>query len=309
MNEEEIDIEKVYFNEVISCLGYDLDNYSTLESDMSENRNLNYGIKCIGKDENFKPKESTFIHFTSLKSLASILTEKSIRLYSANEMNDLSEINHYAKIFEIEDRTIQQFKNEVFIMSCCSSSILKTEDELTLWRLYGNDGYGCGIIFEYNEDASDTNTHRYNINYIDDKQEKFELFFHKHVEFNNKHSTCKINADKFILDLSVFHKSKHFKIEKEERLFCRKYLHEERFWDFNSKNKLVSYIKIPLDYSINKERLDYARITPKIRIKKIIFGHKVPKFNTDEEIKFLSKYFSNLNDFPAVKYSPLTFYN
>lgn len=311
MMPQDLDIEKLYFKEVISVLGYNFKNYSSLESDMSESRSVNYGIDCIGKDEKFKPKKSTFVHFTNLKSLTSILTEKSIRLYNVNGMNDISEINHYSEKYKVSSETIRQFKDNVFIMSSCSSDILDTEDELTLWRLYGNEGNGCCIEFEFIQESYSTNLHRYNIVYADNYDDKIDVFFDKHNEFHEKYKPFNINADKFILDLSVFHKSKHFKIEKEERLFCCKYPNEfkEIFWDFNSKNKFVSYVKIPLNYSVNKKYFESSNITPRIKIKKIIFGHKISKLNKNEEVNLLSKYFNSDKDLPIIGYSPLTFYN
>lgn len=148
---------------------------------------VNFGIERIGNDENFKPKEETFVHFTSLKALISILSEKSIRLYNINGTNDISDVTHYAKLFNLDNSIIQNYKDEVFIMSNCCSTILNSDDELTLWRLYGNDGNGCCIEFESQETHTRLIFHRYNINYVNNEKERLELFFKKHNEFNYNH--------------------------------------------------------------------------------------------------------------------------
>ncbi len=310
------DIDKLYFEEVISCLGYDFSRFGTtsISSSGDYEMDINYGIERIGNDKNFKPQKRTFVHFTSLKSLISILSEKSIRLYNIKGTNDISDVTHYAKLFNIDNSIIENYKDEVYIMSNCCGSILNSDDELTLWRLYGNDGYGCCIEFEYLEDPISTNTHRYNINYVNNETERLKLFFLKHNEFNNKYKPFYINADKFILDLAVFHKSTNYKIEKEQRIFQRVYKtlnYNNIFFDFNSKNTLTSYIKIPLDYLENKEILEKQEITPRIKIKKIIFGHKnlSNKLNKNEEIEFYSKFFKSLSDLPKIEYSNLINYN
>lgn len=310
------DIDKLYFEEVISCLGYHFSQLgiTSISSSGEYDIEVNFGIEGIGNDINFKPNKNTFVHFTSLKALISILSEKSIRLYNINGTNDKSDVSHYAKLFKLDDSIIQNYKDEVYIMSNCCSTILNSDDELTLWRLYGNDGYGCCIEFEYIEDPFATNTHRYNINYVNNETERLNLFFSKHNEFNNKYKPFNINADKFILDLAVFHKSTHYKIEKEQRIFQRVYKtlnHNNIFFDFNSKNTLTSYIKIPLDYSENKEILEKQEITPRIKIKKIIFGHKnlSNKLNENEELEFYSKFFKSQSDLPKIEYSKLINYN
>lgn len=85
--------------------------------------------------------------------------------------------------------------------------------------------------------------------------------------------------------------------------------HNKIMLDFNSKGKLTSYIKLPLDYYKNKELLDNDSLTPRIKIKRIIFGNKNIEMKNDKlRLNFLSGFFC-LEEQPIIEYSNIDFYN
>ncbi|MEZ5055287.1 MAG: DUF2971 domain-containing protein [Chitinophagales bacterium] len=314
MNIEEIDKE-IYNTIIKPTIGKSFKCPTLICSGTSGNEiQINYGLSPLRGDEKFKPKEDTFIHFTSLKVLHSILNEGCIRLYNIARMNDTKEVDFVAKKFRIDQQEINKFKENAYIMSNCCSTILNTSDELMLWRLYGNDGLGCCIEFEYTNDINIYRLHRYNVNYIDENNQEIDNLINKLIEFNKKIEPYTINLKQFILNLAVFFKSKQFKSEKEQRLYIeiiKNCDNDKVFHDVNSKNNNTSYIEIPLSNSKNANQLNDFNVNEKIRIKRIIFGHKniKNKMNDMQKFKFLTNFFIDFTQMPKIEYSNIDFYN
>ena len=87
----------------------------------------------------------SFIHFTSLSALESIIKERVLRLYNISYLNDPREYSYAGDLLTLDPDTRKDAKENTFLISICESSILrgKTMNEFNLWRLYGHEGRGA----------------------------------------------------------------------------------------------------------------------------------------------------------------------
>ena len=93
--------------------------------------------------------------YTSLDTALKILNSGKMRMMSVTAMNDKTEIGHlYGKLqnddsFYLENKTKVHFARHRYITSCTNRI-----DDLTMWRLYGDNAQGVCLIFsepdEYN---------------------------------------------------------------------------------------------------------------------------------------------------------------
>ena len=89
---------------------------------------------------------SQFVYrYLSLNTLFDMLKQKKIYMSGIAGMNDKSEVDYVEKIL-YEDNNVLPLDpeiNKLFIISCSEK-----EDDLTQWRLYGDDGKGVCLKFE-----------------------------------------------------------------------------------------------------------------------------------------------------------------
>jgi hypothetical protein len=164
----------------------------------------------------YKLKSNTFVHFTSLKALHSILNENALRLYCMNSLNDPNEYGYYINEAFIEIGNIDKIKENTFVLSMCYAQELEEDNALNLWRLYGDNGNGVAIVFEINLP---------NVNEVEElfigkvlyKKPKLKPFFQKNIEYE-KATNQKINVLELMRIPACFHKDAAFKIENEIRL-------------------------------------------------------------------------------------------
>ena len=219
-----------------------------------------------------KNNEDTFKHvcrYTSLNSLFLTLKDGNNVMCSITCMNDKGETSYADKYvgygsFANSTKSIKE-NNDCFILSCCEENML---DNLTMWRLYGNDGKG--VCLEYDLDLSK----------IDNK----EFFFapvsygssmnnHPALEFIKKIRHWKNNGWSFDLKRwyiwKHFFKSHLFREEHEVRLL---YVWTNKSpnaveWIMDASNSIASRL---CKFSINEGQF------PKKK-KKAIIGPKCPE--------------------------------
>ena len=193
----------------------------------------------------------TLNRYSSLESLFRMIDQKRIGMCSIVCMNDKSEIDFADKY--INNKNITAYSNENFhyekeiessnncyILSCVSES---KEDDLTMWRLYGDNAYGANIIFK-----------------IDNQEHKNDDFVLCNVCYADKDGVCP-ELD-LIAELKEHHfyfrkwhiwkhffKPQQFKDEQEIRLFYYSQGDEtcdevETKWIKNADNHIVSKIKL-----------------------------------------------------------------
>ena len=219
----------------------------------------------LGQEDN-KNEIKHVCRYTSLKSLFYTMKESNNVMCSITCMNDKGETSYADKYvgygaFARSSSTIKE-DNDCFILSCCKES---KKDDLTMWRLYGNDG--GGVCLGYKVDMS----------IIDNKK-----FFFAPVSYGiEKNNHPELNYIRFIkhweergwsFELKRWYIWKHFfksylfKDEKEVRLLYiwTKENEEKTEWIMDSTNNIVSRIcKFPFNNNRFPLILDKAIIGPK----------------------------------------------
>jgi len=204
-------------------------------------------------------QEQRFVHFTSLEKLFEILNSETIRLYNFASQDDPKEYiyawENKEKLEEsnqIETNNDQDFS---FILSMCQITDNNDEDYFNMWRLYGDNGKGVGIVFKFENDPSKWNNYLLsNVLYGDEKKRKVDYLIKRH----NKYKGIKpSNIRNGILNyIGPFHKQKCYSSEKEVRLLIPARAMEENAIDnfHNYKNgKRTQYATLPIN---GKKRLD-----------------------------------------------------
>lgn len=258
----------------------------------------------------YKPTGKKFIHFTSLRSLHSILNDIAIRMYDLTGMNDPMEFEMIANEFGYNKFELDIYKKRTHVFSMCPVEVLESNNILTLWRLYGNEGYGCAIEFEI-EDPIDSLSYikMASINYT---KPDYSEFFSANKKFEER-TNRKVDLKGLIQVPACLHKDPVYTTENEVRLFHEDGWQrpEETFeenstfgFDINSKNKIVSFHKVAL-YNQN---IGY----PNIKIRRIQLGFKFPENQIEEFKEHLSfLYFGIMKkldkkiSMPEVEISPL----
>jgi hypothetical protein len=123
-------------------------SFSFYGGDEPESARITLGNESTAFKNKFNFSED-FIHYTSLDALMNILNTKEIRIYNCQNLNDKSELKYAAKEFGIKlcKYDLDKFRRELFIFSASSYSADLSNDDFNLWRLYGNSGFGAGIVF------------------------------------------------------------------------------------------------------------------------------------------------------------------
>lgn len=146
-----------------------------------------------------------FCRYTSLDSLISMINNMSYQMCGIAGMNDKSETDYFDKKYGNQDFSPVSVRNynNVYLSSGTSRN-----DDLTMWRLYGNDGQGVCLVFDVN---TSSNFYIANVDYAKDDKSHIQVEFIKEIiekglKFNN------LNVWKH------FFKPNEYSIEQEIRL-------------------------------------------------------------------------------------------
>lgn len=217
-----------------------------------------------------KQNSESFVHFTSLRNLHSILNEQSIRMYNLNNVNDPNEVFFSLKDIITEDE-IHKIRKKKYSLSLCSSRVISSSNILNLWRLYGYDGWGVAIEFEIFNNNPLTSFLLAKIVYNKLKLKKFR----EANDLFEKANNIKVDLAGLLDTYACLYKNKYYKIENEFRLLysgeempaiLTHSKHEKYKFDFNYKNEIVSY------YSLKLFEDNCYNSLPEINIKKIHIG-------------------------------------
>ena len=254
----------------------------------------------------------TFLHFTKIQFLFSILNARAFRFYDLNSSTDPSEYEYAASILKIRREEINSLKSNVFTFSFCPI------DELTndyVWQHYGSNYAGAAIIFEIVNDPA--KWHNYHMSQVHYKvPEPFSDYSLKLEELSkSKNISARIDLSRLL----AFHKQEKFNNEKEVRLLTynpfNTFYEKMKFSKFDyrledSRNRFTKYFEYPLwvDNSSNmlkslspeidrtsKFNEQYFEDKPKIIIKDIRVGYNAglnyEEFRTfREEIEMIIAY-------------------
>lgn len=236
----------VYLTYNINNNTYELRDQNGKLKDKPENK---FFMDLINFRSEVSPK---FYRYTSFNSIFSSINTKSFLFNGIMAMNDISEVNYAekklfgaAELNSNSDLNLVHKINQKFI-SCCS----EVYDDLTMYRLYGDNGKGVCLTFEFNKFHHSNNDNIYvgRVSYAASESEHAELSavecFVKGTHDNGE-----------LLDLTEFQiwkhffKPHHYAIEKEVRILF--------FNDTIRKSPEIKYKK-----EVNWKISDYGSINP-----------------------------------------------
>lgn len=251
--------------------------------------------KSLGKE---------FIHYTSVSNLCNILNEDSIRMYNLKKKNDPKEFDYFFKKhkLQISEEEVNIFKRSFHLFSMCKYDE-NEKDNFNMWRNYGKDGNGVGIVFELLNENWDY------FLFGKTQYEEDELAEQKICQIIQISSEFKefINQNRIPIlfgSLALYHKNKIWCDEKEIRIFT--FVGYEEYslatnFDINEPHhqylkfyfdggKIGSYYNLPLENTIKimakKAGIENYDFLPRLRIKKVITGYRMTKEDINE-LQFL----------------------
>ncbi|MEK7225814.1 MAG: DUF2971 domain-containing protein [Bacteroidota bacterium] len=272
---------------------------STIDGNISSQQyEFLIGQNAIRNSDYSVPKPGKFIHYTTLDSFCGIINSGELRLFNLHNLNDPYEFNHLIKEHElrIDPKMIEYFKKRLFVSSFCRYND-NEGDDFNLWRLYGDNGLGVGIVFEVINSREDWNSCLLG-NVIYDSENELSQKIIKAISLTNEYIGKGIDRiPKLLAQLLLYHKKKIWSIERESRLsvfYDHNGYNQER--DYNNpifrdtlrtaikSNGIVSScISFPLEVKINQPKNpsiandDFEKMKeflPRLRIEKIIFGYR-----------------------------------
>ena len=92
--------------------------------------------------------------YTSLASFFRSCNEQSQSMCGLTCMNDKTEVNYVSDWIGNQNTPLDSAResNSCYILSCCD---IKQADDLTMWRLYGNDANGVCLCYQVDKDKMD----------------------------------------------------------------------------------------------------------------------------------------------------------
>lgn len=174
--------------------------------------------KYLSNSEYFFKGKLSFIHFTNLFAIQSIISERNIRLYNLQNLTDPREYSFAGNLITFNNENKIDAQDNLFLLSMCQPQLLinSPEIEFNMWRLYGSNGQGIAIELSYEENKS--------INWKD--------YFLSDVQYGASSKTMLKELSKLLKQLDsekpqvsvdlgqivCFHKSSLYKLEQETRL-------------------------------------------------------------------------------------------
>lgn len=286
-------------SEVLSCIPeellnmVDVNRHQEMDALFTED-NLIFddesGTICFSEnteDELFRlllPQKSplSLCRYTTLNSLFLTLKDKSHCLCSLTCMNDKGEISYADKyihygIYAYSQQIIED-NNNCFILSCCESDKM---DDLTMWRLYGDQGRG--VCIEYDsipEKADNKQFFMAPVSYGESKDKHLELDFIKKINNWVK--------DGWRFKLNRWHIWKHFfksYLFKDEHEYRVLYIPSDNNsaglrWIMDSTNSIVSRIAL---FNVADEAFP-------LKIKSVLVGPKCPEQESNvDQLTFMNR--------------------
>ncbi len=255
------------------------------------------------------------IHYTTTNALFEIINSKKLRLTNAGQTNDPQELIYFFKQLgeHISPKLIEQSSN-MFVASFCQyNSSIKEKELFSMWRNYGDNGNGVGIVFKLaNQNIQNKwiDSALGKIDYSTDSKslQSVKNYFLRLKELKDVGEFAINNLPKIIVQLACLNKSPIWVEENEVRLFKfiqwdkRKWKYENNERSFQNQiratcknNAIIYFTEIDLD---NTVRLEQAKkivkqankinrpmkfsddvafdIYPALTIDKIILGYKIP---------------------------------
>ena len=259
---------------------------SKIQDDATIKNLENILFDLIVDDPWMEGKDRIIYRYTTFDAIFSTLHSTKYRLNGIKGMNDQSEGFGILKEFYNEEivedsQKISERLNEVFISSC---SLKK--DDLTMWRLYGDNSKGAGLTIEVDARLGDPFLVK-RISYLSNVK-KDKLI--KEVSF----TIARLMELGYRLDKSVFSlipfffKTNHYQVEEEVRILFDRSKYRVlnptvKFdWGISEPYKIVRpFVDIDLLVQGNANEKDHNPFIP-FKIKEIRLGPNCPHFEKNE---------------------------
>lgn len=227
-------------------------------------------------------KHSEIYRYTSLQTAFEIIKNGSFRMNGLFGMNDKSEIN-YAENF-ITDKPIpfNQLPGETInaLNKKFISSFSSKNDNLTMWRLYGDNGKGVMLSFSCDNQNAVNQMVLQNVDYAtSNKKHKALCFIKKVVEDVEKETSMGFQFRRFDI-WKHFFKPNDFDLEAEVRLlvtsdttprWCIAFSSSviNPFVEFDLKNLPIHINRIVLGPNCPEKEINKVQFEEMMRVKKI----------------------------------------
>ncbi|MCQ2351084.1 MAG: DUF2971 domain-containing protein [Paludibacteraceae bacterium] len=210
-----------------------------------------------------------FCKYATLDTAYYILTNGTFRVSGIAGMNDKSEIDFFDEYCKTDN---SENTNDVFI-SCGVDDC----DNLTMWRLYGDDSKGVCLVFEINDLAKDT----FIMHKVEYAKKHIGKYYNEHLDIIKEMNDTGIKFNE-LNKWKHFFKASEYSIENEIRLL---------YVNNVVCNRNVTWVKTP-DHSILNPVIDFhlkQEVFP-LRLKKIVVGSNCPEIDTNiRQIKEMLK--------------------
>lgn len=237
---------------IIKEIAPDIANSETIQFDSDGNVSFTKSEEQSFFEKILSTNKKTIYRYVSFETLFQTIKNKTYRMLGLAGMNDRTELNYFDNFLGKGSNV----DNNIYISSC---SLLK--DDLTMWRLYGDDGKGVCLAFNVHHTSSCF--HLYKVDYGDEPKR------HKHLN-----TIKKLYDNGFIFNDSEiwkhFFKPYEFSTEKEVRLLF--------IDDFTNKSIGRDWVKT-FDNSIINPVIDFPLTESSfpLRLSEIILGPKFPE--------------------------------
>ena len=273
-NNERYQLFKVFKNTIsryeepaIRCLNnysmdelFDSDSQDFCFTKNAENKIINDLFKI-----NNNKKITKVCRYTSLNTLFELISKQNFRMFGITGMNDSSEVNFIEKcIYGEYTYPLSSAINTKFITSCCD---VEKQDQLTFFRLYGDDAKGVCLIFDV-KDRPDFYLKK--IQYLKDDDNRLS-FLYDFIETVKKEMS-RTFVIRSLHNWSHFIKKEDYQIEEEIRLlYAPEKKTEISGWVLAKPFNIVNpYMDFPLNSSFP------------LQLRKIILGPKCPELKINK---------------------------
>jgi hypothetical protein len=246
---------------------------------------------CLKNSEYYYSGKMEFFHITDIRTVFSILNNKSIRLYNLHSSEDAKEFIYGANLLGLSESEIKIAKDNVFTFSFCPITELENQK---VWEKHSDNFSKAAIVFEIRNDISKWDKYHISQVYYEEPVH-FVKFRQQKRLLQSKYP--RLNFYTYLNPLIPFHKEKDWSFEKEVRLVgCFPFQSATNSFEYKKldiriekgRNRLTNYIELPLSKETSRwnernnvrENLityqDYDEkifdTVPEIRIKDVLFG-------------------------------------
>lgn len=230
-------------------------------------------IKMLGEF-----KESKICRYTSLSSIFDTLNYQSFRMNGLVGMNDRTEVNYVESYLNGASKPLNKEHyntviaiNNRYITSC---SGVDRKDDLTMWRLYGDDAKGVCVVYDVQKRNLNSHVLLQKVKYADRNGKHKELDFLKQIKETVELTTGFKFEFRKIGFWKHFFKPYDYSIEEEVRLLVidnKSLIKMKTDWVMTYTHSIVNPV---IDFELNNPSFP-------VHLSEIVLGPKCPELETN----------------------------